>query len=828
MKQPIEVEKEQKKPVKWTEVVKRTDQTGGLERAEPAPSTAITSYGGYGDESAGHLRDYWRAMRKRLWLVISLTLITTMLVAIYVARKPDIYEAQARVQVDLENNLGIGNSSKNGSVIVNNPVSDPTYFNTQLQILTGPGLLRRVVKTLDLENNDAFLHPQSAQSRSTWQSLLRMFGLGGKDRETAKNAAEETVPLTTPVAPATSRDDLAEAKRLAPYVNSLLSSLKVEPVKETRTAYNRDTRLIDIRFDHADPQIAARVVNAIADAFVRTNLEKKTETGSTTDEFLQKRIAELQAEIRSEQEQLNEYAKSKEILSLDASQNTVVERLVGLNRQLLEAENDRKLAEAAYRAALVPGAATPLAESENKQIAEDESKLGELKQKRAQLLVEATEEAPEVKEVSEQIAVLERQIKDERSHSTSNILTNLETRYRSALAREESLRTAFNQQKGETVTQNEAAINYRIIQQEIDTNKSLLDGLLQRSKENEVVLAGTPNNIYVVDYALVPDMPVGPARLRIVILALLLSFCAGVGLALFLEYMDDSVHSTEEVQRLLSLPTLAAIPAAGSIARRRLRHAAGALQTRGDNVTHSELLLNVDPRSPLAEAYRHLRTSVLLSTAGRPPKTLLVTSSLPGEGKTTTAVNTAISLAQTGTAVVIVDADMRRPRLHSIFEIGNRKGLSTILSSEMDEAEMLSTIEQHETSGVYLLTSGPIPPNPAELIGSDQMRRLISVLETTFTHIIIDSPPINSFTDGVLISSMVDGVLMVVHSGRTSRHIVRRARQLLLDIGAKIFGVVLNNVNQHSQDYYYYQQYYKSSYYNREADVESLASDTQV
>ena len=169
-----------------------------------------------------------------------------------------------------------------------------------------------------------------------------------------------------------------------------------------------------------------------------------------------------------------------------------------------------------------------------------------------------------------------------------------------------------------------------------------------------------------------------------------------------------------------------------------------------------------------------------------------MTSSLPGEGKTTTAVNTAISLAQTGASVVIVDADMRRPRLHSIFEIENRKGLSTILSSEMDEAEILSTIEQHEAGGVYLLTSGPIPPNPAELIGSEQMRRLITVLESTFTHIVIDSPPINSFTDGVLISSMVDGVLMVVHGGKTSRHIVRRARQLLQDIGAKIFGVVLN------------------------------------
>jgi capsular exopolysaccharide synthesis family protein len=310
-----------------------------------------------------------------------------------------------------------------------------------------------------------------------------------------------------------------------------------------------------------------------------------------------------------------------------------------------------------------------------------------------------------------------------------------------------------------------------------------------------------------------------------VIFALFLSLGAGVGLALFLEYMDDTLHTIDEVQRFLRLPTLAAIPSVGSVARRRLRPAAGALQTQNGN--NPELLLSADLRSPLAEAYRQLRTSVLLSTAGRAPKSLLVTSSLPGEGKTTTAVNTAISLAQTGARVVIIDADMRRPRLHSIFKIGNNQGLSTILSREMAEAEIISTITQHEASGLNLLTSGPIPPNPAELIGSEQMKRLITKLESTFTHIVVDSPPIGSFTDGVLISSMVDGVLLVVHGGRSSRQVVRRARQLLLDVGAKIFGVVLNNVNQHSQDYYYYQQYYKSSYYTADADTPHLASDTQ-
>src|SRR3989441_6442616 len=473
------------------------------------------------------------------------------------------------------------------------------------------------------------------------------------------------------------------------------------------------------------------------------------------------------------------YEKSNQMLSLDAAQNTVVERLVGLNKQLLEAENDRKMAEAEYNAAKVPGAASALAEAGAKDINEYESKLADLKQKRAQLLVDATEEAPEVKEVDQQIAEMQKHLNESRARNTNTLLTNLETKYRQALAREDSLRKSFNQQKGETVTQNEAAINYRILQQEIETNKGLLDNLLQRSKENDVVLAGRPNNISVVDYAIVPDLPVGPARVRTVMFAFLLALAFGAALALFLEYLDDTVHSTDDVERFLRLPALAVIPAMSSAsAPRRLLSSAASLQKRNSsNGANPELLLNINGRSALAEAYRQLRTSVLLSTAGRAPKTLLVTSSLPGEGKTTTAVNTALSLAQTSASVVIIDGDMRRPRLRSIFDLPGQDGLSSILSSDITVDEMMRYVVRDEASGLFILPSGPIPPNPAELLGSDQMRKLLATLSEKFTHIVIDSPPVNSFTAGVLIGSMVDGVRRGVDGGKSSRDVVRRSHQ---------------------------------------------------
>ncbi|MBS1787355.1 MAG: polysaccharide biosynthesis tyrosine autokinase [Acidobacteria bacterium] len=767
------------------------------ERLELALAPKTLAGGGVEAEAEDRIRlqDYWRSVRKRLWMIVGIAALVTMLVTIYMARKPDIYQAQGLVQIDLEDlNPALSGATKNSSVVVNSQVNDPAYFNTQLRILTSPGLLRRVVKTLDLEHSDSFNNPKATNQRSTWQNLMRMVGLG--DKAKTKAQAEDNLPLTSEVAPATSNTDLAEAERYQPYVKDLLEDLQVEPVIEKRMGFGRDsTRLIEIRYKHYDPRLAAKVVNAVADVLAQSNLERKAEKNVSTGSFLQKRIAELQAQIRSGEERLIDYAKSKEILSLDASQNTVVERLIGLNKALLEAENERKLAETAYQAALAPGAASALAEENtSKQIIDVRTRLAELWQKRAQLLVENTEEWPEVKEVTQQISILEKEIEQSRDRSTNVLLTNLGTRYRQTLAREQALRTDFNKQRGETLAQNEAAVNYRIIQQEIETNKNLLNGLLQSYRENAVVLAGVYNNVHIIDYAVAPDKPTGPKRLQGAALALLLSLPTGIGLALLLEHFNDTVRSVEDVETKLRLSAMAAIPIAK-----------GSRFSNG----RSELLLNrAENNYLMAEAYRQLRTAVLLSTPGHAPKTLLVTSCVPAEGKTTSSINLAVSLAQTNAKVLLIDADLRRPRLRTIFGMNGRKGLSTFLSREMSEADLLSLVHQHDDSNLYVLASGPVPPNPAELLGSEQMRRMLKMLEPHFTHIVIDSAPVASFTDGVLISSMVDGVLMVVRCGQTPRETLYRSKQMLVAGSANILGVILNQVEMRSPSYYqgYYQQ----------------------
>jgi len=809
-----------------SELAQALEVISTISRGLPSPVQPDNNgYANYGppnrvDEGV-RLRDVWTAISKRRWLIVFIVLLITTTTAVMLARKPDIYLAETDVQVDTEGPATGINSGK-GNIIVDTG-SDPTYFNTQLQIITKPGLLRRVVKTLDLEHNPDFLRAQA--NDTTWQRLMRTFGLGAGASATqtaAQKADNNKLSIDKQVASATSPDNLEEAARLEPYVSSLQGGLKVDPVKEERLQYT-ETRLISIKFTHANPLVAAKVSNAVANAFVLSNLEQKTQFTHTTGDFLQQRIAELQSQIRADEERLINYAKGHEILSLDAAQNTVVDRLSGLNKQLLEAENDRKIAEAAYRVGKEPGATDALAMEGTKSL---EGELTKLKQRRAQLLVDNTEEWPEVKEVEKQIAALEKDIQDSRSKVTTTQAKTLEARYHEALQREQALRASFEEQRGATRTQNEAAINYKIIQQEIDTNKSLLDGLLQRAKENDVVLAGTPNNLHVTDYATPPRVPIGPNRLQGIILAFLFSLGFGVCLATMLEYLDDSVRSSDDVFKLLRLPTLATVPVLrNGHSRRMISEGVTSLQLRNGNKNghgkiNPALLLDLDQRSPLAEAYRHLRTSVLLSSAGRAPKTLVVTSCVPSEGKTTTTINLAVSLAQTGSRVLVIDGDMRRPSIHAAFGAENKRGLSNVLSNEMSEAEMLAFVQHEKESGLYLLTSGPVPPNPAELIGSDQMRKIVLELGSTFDHIVIDSPPVASFTDGILLSAIADGVVLVIHANECSRRVVQRARQSLLDVGAKVLGVVLNRVDLHSPDYYYSYQYY-SNYYKSEAGYSS-------
>ncbi len=788
----------------------------------------------YGQDGIQFL-DYWRAIRKRIWLVVGIAVLVTTLAAIYMARKPNIYSARATIQVDME--------QTNPDLITDRQrpllTADPSYFNTQLQLLNSDSLLRRVVKEHSLDSNPEFQKLRSEGMTSPWRAMLKAVGLARDEIKLDQRTGESST--SGPNSTLVSADEIAEAVRLAPYVDIIKKNLSAEPVRESRVTV-KDTRLIDIAFTSQDADLAAFVANGICETFTNYNQEKRSGTSRKTSDFLQGRIADLQGEIRNDEVKLVELRTGLEIINTTGEQTIEIERLAGLNREKLAAELVRTNAEADLLSvknsperlkSMVEGSLGRfITEKENSTVNvrnETEKRIAELQAQRAKLLEVFQDNTDPIKEVDRQIESLNtsldrvlaknnEEINEYRNRAATDVLNNLQTAYAKSRDNELKIRAAYDAQYARAQSQNSGAVTLKLLEQNLEANKAFLKELLEKQSGNDIASRGSDNNISVAGFAIPDNVPVAPRRVMTVLAALFLSTLFGMGLAVFLEYLDDTIRTVEEIENFLQLPALAAIPTIESIPKRKLLLVGTSEES--EERPNSELLIYADPRSGLSEAYRQLRTSILLSTAGHPPKSLLITSSLPSEGKTTTATNTAISLAQTGANVLIVDADMRRPRLHSVFNLPNGEGLSTLLSSEGTDSDITRVVKIDDGTKMHLLTSGPIPPNPAELIGSEQMANLLKRLQKHYTHVVIDSPPITSFTDGVLIASMVDGVILVVHSGKSSRQVVRRAKVLLQEVGARILGVVLNNVNLRSQDnYYYYQTYYHRNAYNNEDQV---------
>ena len=349
---------------------------------------------------------------------------------------------------------------------------------------------------------------------------------------------------------------------------------------------------------------------------------------------------------------------------------------------------------------------------------------------------------------------------------------------------------------------------------EIQTNRNLLNTYVQRQKEMELAIQnGRPDNLSVSTYATKPESPIGPQRNRNIFIAFILTLSMGIGLAFLLDYLDDSVKSSDDIGKHVGLATLAVIPHHSLLGKRSNRNS----ELKDTGAASSTALVTIkDNRSAIAEAYRHLRTSLLFSSAGKPPQTILVTSSQPSEGKTTTAINTAITLAQSGADVVIIDCDLRRPRLHNHFNLENTVGLTNYLSGERNVENIIKSYPDYPK--LKVITSGPIPPNPAELIGSNEMKDIIRDLKGKYKHIVIDTPPAISFTDASILATLIDGVIIVAMAGKSSLQLIKRLKQRLNSIGARIYGVVLNGIRPDSFEYGYYGYGYEYEYEYEEGE----------
>ncbi|MEP6719180.1 MAG: polysaccharide biosynthesis tyrosine autokinase [bacterium] len=770
-----------------------------LDRSIDRPLADFASskpYGVSGEPTT--LRDYLFVVLKRKWLILSLVLVITSLVTIQSFRSPSIYEGETTIRIE-QRPMSVLQTKE----IVITGQNDPNFWGTQLKLLENPALARQVVLTLDLQHNPAFFGGQT--QGGVFASLRRVFSKAKKTSESPAAPAGLTVVGESEVTgDSLTPEQLAE---LEPYEDGIIAGESVEPVP--------NTNLVKIKFVHSDPVLAQKIANTLAEVFVNNNLQRATAGSSKAEDVLAKEIATLQTRLKQEQEEQFNYAKNHNLpLTTDASGNLEAVRLATLSGQLLQAENDRKLLQAQLEAARREQDPFSIPDvNSSGRVDKLRDRISALKEKRDALLIVYTSEWPEVKKIDAQLKGLEAEL----AKAPPEIVTSIQRRYEAAVSRENLLRRSYEQQKGTTTQQTRDQIDLIAITQRLETDRQYLNTLLQRQRELTVASGDRSNDVNIATPSRLPKTPIGPQRLRNIFIAFLLSLGAGIGLAFLLDFLDDTVKTVDDIDRYLHLPALALIPASRD--RARLVGLGGPSADPSDSTA---LALINDARSPIAESYRHLRTSLLLSSAGQPPKTILVTSSQPSEGKTTTTINTAFMLAQTGAEVLVVDCDLRRPRLHAHFDAPNTKGLTNWLSGETDIDSLMQTLPAQPN--LKFLTSGPVPPNPAELLGSDEMRKLLGILSARFSHIVLDSPPAISFTDASILSTMVDGVVLVVHGGRSSRAVVRRAKQQLLDVGAHIFGVVLNNVKLETQDYYY--SGYYSGYYADGDKPEEVPGET--
>ena len=736
------------------------------------------------EEEAGFdIRDFLRRVQRRKWLILTIVTIITVMAAVNSSRQKSIYLATATVEVGTNQNQML---VKDGDLFYRD---DNQEMETAVFLIQSYPLLEAVAANLSVDQSQKFL--DVAEERSIWDVLRNKKTSNEQQSSDPQNVLPDLSGFSV------KQRSAEESERLAPFVGILSGGLSIEKVKMTR--------LMRVSFRHTNPEVAAMAANAIAEGYRRHSFYKKNQSTDQSSDSLNKATRELEAQMQKADQALADYTRNNGIFSLDGKEDLTANKLVGLHEQVMRAESDRIIKQSLYED-VQQGRVQNLPEAlANQQTLDLQRKLSELTVAAAQLNVKYGPENPRLAEVRDQVAALQKEIASTRSQ----LENKLKTDYERAVRDEASMKASLSRAKGEAVQQNQTSIQFNILKQKAETAKTLYTDFLQKTKQVDLEKLQKTPDISIAEPARIPGGPIGPSRMRSVILAFLLSLGASIGLVFLLDHLDNTIKTVDDVSRYVRLPALGVIPAIGPNGRRLYLGGAKQEKTASNSVGILSPKDAYKSAGSVAEAYRMLRTSILLSAAGQPPKTILVTSSQPGEGKTTTTINTSICLSQLGATVLLIDADMRRPRVHKIFGIDHRKGLSNYLSSD---TSLKTVVQTTKFPNLYVMPSGIVPPNSADLLSSEKFRLMLQKLSQHFDHILIDSPPINSVTDPVIISRQVDGVMLIVHGGKSSREMVVHSRQELANVGAKIFGVVLNNVNMQRDGYNYYYHRYQYEY----------------
>ncbi len=745
------------------------------------------------DSETIDLHELWAVVLKRKWTVVSVVAI--MLTASLMTSLLMVPEYRSTATIEILPNLQILNIRDFQPEYVGMS-GETLYMNSQQRILTSRALAEEVV------------HAESVAHHPELNGQMHQRSLSGEVRSLMSTvrsafAADANTSVAGSAIMDPERSEMIAARSAA---NRLRSRIQVEPVRESR--------LVNIHVTAFDPQFAAQMADSVVEQYIKTSMQRRYDAGDEARGFLENQLAEMRIALERSDQALSDFARNRNIADLDQriqltneSMHRLSQELDQIHAELIQLETWRTLINQGRTDHLDPVLNSESLAGLRRQLQDASNELGQLAER-------FREDYPAMQAAQHRVAMLEEDIVAEKQR----ILTNVLGRYDSLTTQAEALENAIAEREARILSLNEQGVQYNILRREFQASEELYDGMLQRLKEIGVAAGLQENNISVIERARVAGSPFKPNISRNLTKALALGLMAGLGLAFLLEFLDSSIRRVEDIERLVDRPVLGMIPMVKLKSRSRSKAAKSS--TPKENTAEEERTVShysaVHPQSAVSEAFRSLRTSLMFSTAEGMPRTLMVTSAGTAEGKTTTAINLATVLAQNGSRVLLIDADLRKPRVHRSFNCFRAPGLTNRIALSQNTGKDNSAIHASHVENLFIMPSGNSTPSPAELLSSQRLQRILESCTRAFDHVVLDSPPTLGLADSMILSRQVDGVIMVARSGRTSKDSFRMSIKRLAQVKAPLLGVVLNGVDLDSPEYAYYSSYY----YNYEGSDE--------
>jgi capsular exopolysaccharide synthesis family protein len=698
------------------------------------------------------IRAYWRTIRKRWPFVVLSIIVATVVAFVYTYRQPKVYEATCQLIIEPQAPQVLPGSKEVVELGTGSFWANKEFYETQYRIIQSSQVGQRAAEKLGLQYD-----PDYAP-------------IGGSNRD------------------------------LTAIGRAIGSQLVVKPLK--------DSRLAMIVVSDRKPQRAALLANTVADTYIEYNLDYKLEGARTAMAWLAEQESDLKHELEEAELRLYQFKKDRNLLavSLDDKQSMLSANLASVNNKLtdlririLELDSKRKMIERARNNITEEETLPEIREKDTIRSLRDS--FIQFSKESADLSSKYGPEHPKIKALTNQMAAIRKIYEQE----IDGVLATFEKSYRVMVDNERALRSMMESQKKEAIELSKIEVEYKPLQRKADQNGKMYGLIASRQKEIDITGPMKANNVRVLERATVPGAPVRPKPVQNLLVGLLIGLITGLALAFAIEVLDNTLKTQVDVEQFLGVPVLGPVPIIGTGSR-------GEAAQVGDNVRDRDLSVFMDPKSVAAECYRSIRTNILFMSPDRPTRTMVVTSPSPQEGKTTTAINLGVTMAEAGSRILIVDTDMRRPRLHRSFGVPNQTGISTVI---VGKTPLEEAIKRTDVPNLDVLTCGPVPPNPSELLHTDRFRAVLADCAKLYDRVILDSPPTSAVTDPAVLGNLADGVVLVIKTGETTRESATHARRQLVAARARLLGVIVNAIDFSNPAYgydYYYRNYYRYGY----------------